>query len=190
MDRAFTESTYIPTTIDRSQNEPTVAESPVSGHQIEEAAVVLEQEEVDRMEDDLMEDDHVEEEYSADDFEKEEEKAITKEEEKEVIDSSAELMQELGDTEEEDGFTEVTAYEERSEYESELPISIEVNSESFIVPEYNPAMAAYEKKVKKAPVKRRKPKKRSFFRRIREKVTVYLRKLTLSDIRFMGDDED
>ncbi len=89
----------------------------------------------------------------------------------------------------EEVYTEVTSYVDPSEYEEELHIPGEVNSESFMVPEYNPAMEAYAKKPKKERKKRKKYKKRSFFRRVREKVTTYLRKLTLKDIRFMDDDE-
>jgi hypothetical protein len=96
------------------------------------------------------------------------------------------------EVEEESGeevYMEVTSYVDPSEYEAELPIPGEVNSESFMVPEYNPAMEAYAKKPKKEPKKRKKYKKGSFFKKVREKVTTYLRKLTLKDIRFM-DDED
>ncbi|MFK7808574.1 MAG: hypothetical protein AB8F74_12290 [Saprospiraceae bacterium] len=66
-----------------------------------------------------------------------------------------------------------------------------MNSESYIVPEYNPEMEAYRKKPReiKPPVKKKKRKKRSFFKRVKDKITQYLRKLTLADIGFI-DEED
>jgi segregation and condensation protein B len=72
-------------------------------------------------------------------------------------------------------------------------VSTEVNSESFIRPQHNPLMDAY---LKKAAQKQDKPvtpndksKKNSLFRSVREKITLYLRKLTLKDIRFIDEDE-
>ena len=41
-----------------------------------------------------------------------------------------------------------------------------------------------------APASAKKPRKKSFFQRVKEKVVVYLRKLTLADIRFIGEDDE
>ena len=38
--------------------------------------------------------------------------------------------------------------------------------------------------------KKETPPKKSFFRRVKEKVVIYIRKLTLADIRFIGEESE
>lgn len=171
-ENTLSESAYIPTTTEFPIQEPSIAAQPISGQQIEEVSELLSTEEA------------IEENQTNLEEEKQEET------EEKTVELPIPVKEEVKEDENaEEVYAEITSYVDPSEYEAELPTPGEVNSESFMVPEYNPAMEAYAKKPKKERQKRKKYKKRSFFRRVREKITTYLRKLTLKDIRFM-DDED
>ncbi|HHS96154.1 MAG TPA: hypothetical protein ENJ45_06145 [Phaeodactylibacter sp.] len=86
-------------------------------------------------------------------------------------------------------FAEVNTQTETTIKGENLPISPVVNSESYIIPEVKVLPTPPKAPKHSPPQKKKKRKKKSLFRRLKEKVVVYLRKLTLSDIRFM-DEED